>query len=72
MRPIPPEGKRLLASQGEGVGLLGLLIQPLPFVKAIGGDEAAPAMKRNSAILDDKQRVEVLAYVQHLIREARS
>jgi hypothetical protein len=38
----------LPASQSEGVGLLGLLIQPLPFIKAICGDYAAPAMKRNS------------------------
>src|ERR1700679_3749836 len=45
--PYPSEGKWLPASQGEGVGLLVLLIHPLPFVKPIGGDEAAPAMKRN-------------------------
>ena len=42
-----PEGERFTGAQGEGVGLLGLLIQSFPFVKTIGGNEAAPTMKRN-------------------------
>jgi len=36
--PYSAEGEWFPASQGEGVGLLGLLIQPLPFVKSIGGN----------------------------------
>jgi hypothetical protein len=36
--PYSAEGERLSASQSEGIGLLGLLIQPLPFVKTIGGN----------------------------------
>ena len=33
--PYSAEGEWLPASQGEGVGLLGFLIEPLPFVKTI-------------------------------------
>lgn len=41
------EGEGLATCHGEGVGLLGLWVECLPLVEAIGGDETEATLEGN-------------------------